>query len=492
MIATPLSDSQHFPGGWSRRLGSLGRGALWVLLGRVLGIASTILVNILLARVMSPADFGNFVLVTSVMALGQLRGHGRREYRGGQVCRRKFRQERFCPRTSNAVTRVCAVVCGTAVVAALTWAALHGGGLALLGLPSSRLLAGIIVVGLALLALLQIAGESLRGLQEIRLASLFSGGQTGGLVSNLIFLGLLSGAIVAFQLTLTSTLVLNLTAMAMVLPWAFVALVRTARARLPIDPAAPATGAAFTVRELSVVSLPLFLSQLLFFVTSQGDLWIAGVFCPHDQLALYGAARRLTLLVTMPLQIASLTVAATIAEMHAQGRRAELERMLRRTASLAAIPSLGALLLLMVAGGPTLALLFGPFYAEASLPLAILSAGQLCLVGVGCCGCTLDMTGNQNGSLLVNLAAALALAFVGPPATAWFGLVGLSIACASVVAAQSIALLWLARVRVGVWTHAVTSFRRLPDAVGLAPVCQGQLPQLNLKGEEALMMNGPP
>ena len=89
-----------------------------------------------------------------------------------------------------------------------------------MGLPSSALLVAVIVVGLALLAFLQIAGESLRGLQEFRLASLFSGGQAGGLVSNLIFLGLLSLAIVVGRLTLMSTLLLNLTAMAIVLPWA--------------------------------------------------------------------------------------------------------------------------------------------------------------------------------------------------------------------------------------------------------------------------------
>ena len=122
------------------------------------------------------------------------------------------------------------------------------------------------------------------------------------------------------------------------------------------------------MRELSLVSLPLLLIQLLVFVTAQSDLWIAGIFCPHDQLAQYGAARRLTLLVAMPMQIASMTVLATIAELHAQGRRAELERLLRHTASLAAIPSLGALLLLIVCGGPALTLLFGPFYAQACAP----------------------------------------------------------------------------------------------------------------------------
>ena len=492
MVATAVSPHPESPADRPPRLGHLGRGALWVLLGRVLGIASTVLVNLLLARMLSPADFGNFVLIASVMTLASCLAMGGQNmavvrFVAESLGRRNFARAR---QTLSLVFR--AVILGTVVVAALTFAGLQSGGLALLGLPSSRLF----------------SGGHRRGARPVgvsanrrRIAARFAGISFGQLVFGR------SGRRTRLEFDLPGFAVAGncrrpvdayVDAAAEPdgdgdrLPWALIALRRTARARLPVGSVSGLPGGVLKVRELGLVSLPLLLIQLLVFVTAQSDLWIAGIFCPHDQLALYGAARRLTLLVAMPMQIASMTVLATIAELHAQGRRAELERLLRHTASLAAIPSLGALLLLIVCGGPALTLLFGPFYAQAALPLAILSAGQLCPVVVGCCGVTLEMTGHQNRSLLVYLVAALTFVVAGPLATAWFGLIGLSIASAVVMVVQSIALWWLARVRLGVWTHAVTRFWRQPDAIVAAPEeCGPELPQLDLDGQEALVINDP-
>ena len=209
---------------------------------------------------------------------------------------------------------------------------------------------------------------------------------------------------------------------------------------------------ALTAGELfRVVKRPFLLIQLLAVVTAQSDLWIAGFFCPHDESALYGAARCLMLLVVMPQQIANMTVLATIAELHVQGRRGELEHVLRRTASIAAIPSLSARSLLIVCGGTMLRRCSAPSTHRPPCRWRF-SAPVMCLVAVGCCGGALDMTGHQNGSLLVNLAAALTFAVAGPLATAWFGLIGLSFASAGVVACRA----W----RCGGWPESGSAFGR--------------------------------
>ncbi len=427
-------------------------GALWVILGRSLGIGITMLVNVALARWLSPDEFGSFLLLSSVLALASLLAMV-----GLNQAIVRFISESLgmgdVGRARQSMRLVLAVaMVSITSVASLAALALVYFDTSLLGLPSVPALVPMMVAGLVLLALLQLVAEACRSLHELRLASLFSGGQTGGLLSNVLFLTLIAAALVVGKPSFSAAVALNLAAMAITLPLAIFGLSRAVRDRLP-QPAPGAARSTLSLRELLAFSLPIMLIQLLVFTTTQADLWIAGICWQHDQLALYGAARRLMLLVALPLQMANLTVIASIAELHGQQRRAELERLLRRATSLAAWPSIAAIVLLILAGGPILQLLFGPFFREAALPLAILGIGQLFLVWAGSCGCALEMTGHQLGSLAINLVSAIALATVGVWSASRFGILGLSIASATIIAAQSLSLLLLAKKLVGVWTH---------------------------------------
>jgi O-antigen/teichoic acid export membrane protein len=182
-------------------------------------------------------------------------------------------------------------------------------------------------------------------------------------------------------------------------------------------------------------------------------LWVAGINCPPDQLALYAAARRLMLIITLPLQMAFLTVISSIVELHSQNRLQDLQRVLRNASTLAAIPSLGAIVLVFLFGGTILELLFGSYFRQAVLPLGILGVGQLFMVLAGTCGSALEMTGYQIVSLIVCLISAIALVTVGSWAAMHFGIVGLAITSSSIVMSQSLVLWLMAKRLVGVWTH---------------------------------------
>ena len=55
------------------RLGErLVRGGAWVVGGRIVGIGLLFTVNVLLARLLPPKDFGLFVLITSVLSFGSI------------------------------------------------------------------------------------------------------------------------------------------------------------------------------------------------------------------------------------------------------------------------------------------------------------------------------------------------------------------------------------------------------------------------------------
>jgi O-antigen/teichoic acid export membrane protein len=427
-------------------------GAVCVVLSRSLGVGVTMLVNVVLARWLSPEDFGSFLLLSSVLALASLLAMlglntALVRYVAESLGNQDFARAR---RSLKLVTAVAAV--SVTSVACLTALGLSLVNTRVLGLPSVAGLVPMAVTSLVLLAVLQLIAEACRSLHEIRLASLFSGGQTGGLLSNLLFLLMIAAAVVVAKPSFATAVVLNMTAMLVSLPAAIAGLVWAKRQRLgKVHQSHPSE--TLSVGAMLGFSTTMLAIQLLTFTTTQADLWIAGIWCPHDQLALYGAARRLVLLVALPLQMMNLTVMASIAELFGQGRLGELERLLRSSAVLAAVPAVPVIAALLLWGGPILELLFGTFFRQAALPLGILALGQLFLVGVGSSGGTLEMSGNHRASLLVNSLSAAALLTFGTWAAWRFGIVGLATASAGVIAAQSLALWLLARRIVGVWTH---------------------------------------
>ena len=425
-------------------------GSAWVVGSRLAGIAVTLLMNVELARRLTPEDFGKISLVLSLIAFAS----------GLAVFGASGAVLRFVPesvglnqsrRAKDALAHLLAICgIGCVITGFLTWAA-WGSIAACFQLPTSAELAVIVAISLGLLAVLQLAAESLRSLHELRIASLLSGGQTGGLLSNLLFLGaiaLTAGTMLSLESALTLNLLTMLVAAALGigLLW-FVSRRRFAAAS--IEPLSP--GESARLGALLAVCLPLMLIQVITFCSTQADLWIAGAFCGQD-LALYSAARRLVLVVVMPLQMANYLVMGSIAELHAQGRARDLEHLLRRTATLFAAPSLAAFLFILCFGGLLLKALFGEFYGQAATMLTVVSFGQLLLALAGSCHCALLMTGQETKALAVNFSAALALGAAGPLAAMRFGGLGLAVTYAAIVSLESVFLAVLARRQLGVWT----------------------------------------
>jgi O-antigen/teichoic acid export membrane protein len=289
-----------------------------------------------------------------------------------------------------------------------------------------------------------------------------SGGQTGGLLSNLILLVLLAGAFWRLQPTLTLAFGLNVASLSLVLPFGLLALRRQIRSELVGD----RETTPLPTKALLATSLPLMVIQLVSFASSQADLWIAGVVCT-ESLALYGAARRLMLVVVIPLQMVNFLVMASVAELHSQRRIGELEALLRRAATVSGVPSLLALFVAMSMGGTILAVLFGPYYRDAAPLLALLSLGQFALAWAGSSQCALIMTGRQNVAMGVNVAAALLLTGLGTFVGSKFGAVGLAATSAGVVVAESLTQWALARKLVGVRTNMSFDLSAIAELMGV-------------------------
>jgi O-antigen/teichoic acid export membrane protein len=215
------------------------------------------------------------------------------------------------------------------------------------------------------------------------------------------------------------------------------------------------------LREALSISLPLLIVSLVMMVRTSGDIWTLGAFLPQEELALYGAANRLVSMVTMPMVIVTAVVPPLMAEMYSQGNREDLERALRAMATLTGIPALLASVGCIFFAGPILGLVYGSYYREAAVVLALLSIGLLFSVLAGSCGIVLSYTGHQKTQMVITIATSAAT-LVAMLATAEpYGIAGVAVSRTAGQVLQNGIVLLVVKQKTGMWTHV--GFRAIPQ-----------------------------
>ena len=418
-------------------------GAAWSLAGRVVAMATGTLASFLLARLLAPAELGAWFLLVTLVSGAALAGQLGLP---GVVVRLVAEAVALgMPQRARRVASA-ALLLGTvgAVLAGLLLVFALGPWLLervfkVPGMLPVLLLAGPWVVALAAQNLLT---ETFRGFRDLRRATLF-GSIVGGVgFAALLLLCWISGAAPGLR----GAVALQLAAVGLALLLALFAALRLLR-RLP-------AGGGAVAAECLRLAGPFLGVALVYFMLAQADLWVLGACRPEEDVALYGAAARLALLVNMPLFVVNAVLPPLLASLHAGGSRRELERVLRASATLASYPAVLLGMLFLLAGGPMLRVLFGDYYAAAGPVLAVLTLGQVVNTVAGSCGVTLLMTGHQRSVLQLSLvvggatiAAAVVAARVGGPLGVAWVILGSQVV-------QNGGLWLLARNRLGVCTHA--------------------------------------
>lgn len=176
----------------------------------------------------------------------------------------------------------------------------------------------------------------------------------------------------------------------------------------------PSADEAFGPRHLLALSAPMLVHSSGALVLKATDVWILGLYRDATEVALYGAAMRVTNLVIFGLSVINMALPQLLASLHAEGRIRDFERMARTAATWSTVISVPVFVLILLFAEPILNGLFGAPYGEASTILVILAAGQLVSAVVGSPGMMLQMTGHQNlmsaltlGALAVNVVANL-------------------------------------------------------------------------------------
>lgn len=418
-------------------------GTLWAIIGRAFALLMSLAVSAFLAHMLTPTELGLYFLIFSLVSAGALLaqlGLNRSVVR--LIATSLARSE-----PSVAAQRAHAVLLlgtgGAITIAGILWTS-GDWAIEILTWPFPLIgFLGWAAVWSAALALVTLQAEVFRGYHDIRNATLFGGLATNAAVAIVLvalwFINIRSyNAMLAIQVATLATLA--------------VATVGIAQLRGLLGPVQP-----MFLRALPTVvkkSWPLFFVSIAAFVLAQVDLWIVGKYRPQEEVALYGAAARLVLLISTPMVIANAVIPPLIVELHALGRLAQLQRVLQAIGAFTSIPMLAVIAILIGLAGPILSLVYGEFYRDATAIFVILALGTVALSLMSASGLVLTMTGYRITILIITSVAGCITVAMALWLVQTEGAVGVAVATATGSTVQFIMLWIAARVRVGIWTHA--------------------------------------
>lgn len=427
-------------------------GSMWVLGGRVATILLGLLLNGILARLLSPTEMGayftTFTLVLVGSTVAQL-GLDRTVVR--------FVSASLAVGRPGEARDVVRVVFTYGVLGAVGIGLVLGLGLGhwfARSIIHSDLVAGVIPIACGWLIVTALQGlmvETFRGLQRFDLATIF----------DVLLVDILAASTFGALFLLRKHPSLD----HVILVFVVVTLITaTVAGTLLLGRLRRLDGhGRVSRREIFAVSWPLLVTNLAILLLGSGvDIWVLGAFRSQREVAFYGAASRLTVFVAAPYIVFMGVIPPIISELHAQGRKRELEETARTGATVAGAPGFVVLMIFLLFGPLVMASVFGrPFYRQGAPVLAILSASRIFIIWTGPCGVALMMTGHQQVMMRLTLFSGVVSVGAGILAAPHFGPIGVAVATGGAQVLQNSLQLLLAKRRLGVWTHAQLSPRAL-------------------------------
>lgn len=190
-------------------------------------------------------------------------------------------------------------------------------------------------------------------------------------------------------------------------------------------------------------TLPLLIVGMTGILNEQISVVMVGSMVGSEAAGIYDVARRGAALVSFVLMAVNMPLAPVIASLYARGEMERLQRVVTKSARISLIGSLPLSLGLIIFGRWFL-LLFGREFSEGSLPLAILSLGQLVNAGMGSVALLLNMTGYERDTAKgIGVAAVVNVVLNAALIQAW-GVEGAAVASTISMAIWNILLaIWV-------------------------------------------------
>ena len=206
-------------------------------------------------------------------------------------------------------------------------------------------------------------------------------------------------------------------------------------------------------REWLGLSTQLLLMSGSYLILNRTDALMLGAIVGTKDAGIYLTASRLATLILFGLSAGNSIAAPMVSRLYTEGRHAELQAMVLHAFWGIAAVSIPVAAALAAFGTPLLGL-FGDRFQSGHTALTILAVGHLVNALSGSVGFLLTMTGHQKDALLVLLAAAILNAILIPS----FGMTGAALGTACTTALWNITLGVVVLRRLNIHTTPFTRF----------------------------------
>lgn len=416
-----LNDEPRLSAWQSRLVGN----SAWALFGKVITGLSAFAVNALLLKLLTPQDAGVYFLAVSLLGIATtISMLGQKEVTVRQVAEACSEARLEDARTSLKTSATLCLTAGS-LVASLIFSRM-GREMATEFFGSEELVRVMPFIALLIPVILlrDLLAEAFRGMNNIRLATLLGEGSTT--VALAVVLG--TFALLRRSIDVGDALISLLGCAAVILLLSALA----AKGSLP-----RASSSKWPVSENLGVGLPLALVAIASYAMVEAGTALLGATSPERSVALYGAAIRLTGLLTMPLLIVNATIPALVVHLRKSHNPEALQLLLRSSATASLIVTLLGALPLMSATEPLLKHIYGPYYAHAAVVVRIVSAGQIFNVAMGSPGLVLALVGHQREVLWAAISSTTLVIILGTKLVPDLGPVGAGIALTSGLVVQN-------------------------------------------------------
>lgn len=444
----------------------MANGVLWSGVGKVFSSLCSFVLTFVLARAVSPSEYGEFTVALSSMVIlasaGTL-GMDLVVIRFLSICDVSGRAAAFkgvILKCFGIVVIVTLIVCSVFRILAHDF---------LVHVLNAPVLAGYawLLTGWVFFSTLQRQlSETYRGLNDIRAATLFGGLRSHGILYALVTSVSISILWVIGELTLRSALLVMLgSTILVVLTAVFSLRARLSKADMATSGVAGKGSSDFGIVKCVHEGLPLCLNTLISAFNLTGSVWLASMLDTQARVALLGVSLRFVLLMVVPLNVLIAVLPPVVARLHAKGEDQQLERVVRSCAGALLLLSLAMLVVFAIVGRPLLGHIFGSYYAAGYPIMLMLCLAQVVNIGTGTWAIVLVMTGCRRAVLTSNIVAIVAQLLFGFTLGLKFGVFGVAAGLLLAYVVSNVLGVYLARKKLGIWTVAAIDRNTWPGLI---------------------------
>lgn len=442
---TEPTDGPQGPAQWVPK-GALSRflvqGAAWAFAAQLLAIVAGIGSQVFLARLLTPEALGIFFLTQSVVLMAANIGEFGLSRPIARMISADLGSGRVGP-ALRALRSAVAISCISGFVVILFFAGGFGRWLALRVFDSSLMASsvGLVSLWIAGRIVLSIGSAVLQGLHRVGLSALLGGSISGTVLAVICGVLLWTGTHVEYGtiIAISAGATIASAVVGIAIVWAPFSGVRA--------------GGVPRTRALLSSTLPIFAAGVLQAAAVQADIWIVGAQLDASDVALYGAAKRLTVLVGFSLMVLAFVVPPLISDLYARGERERLQRLVRAATTAASLPAAAAFALFMFFGSEILTLAYGGVYAEAATILRVLCAERIVFILMGPGSLILVMTGHERVVFRITMVSSAFSVLAIYLGSLFGGLLGVAVGFALASIATGAWYLFETHRQTGMWSH---------------------------------------